>query len=127
MNLFTLKLKHSGTTEEDLKVSYLNSDNKEVAIESQLDFQLALYLFRQRARTGEIITLKLDRPTERSKMARHKKTSSSDVQTQASSIYSSDEGSLRGDQPPEWFTKYMKDVSCILCFQLYFMLPIIFL
>lgn len=77
-------------------------------IDSQKDFQIALYSIRQRARMGEIINLKLDRiGDQRNRFC--KMTSSSDAQVQVEV----DAKHKQFEQPPEWFMKYMKQVSHI--------------
>ncbi|XP_074032371.1 uncharacterized protein isoform X2 [Leptinotarsa decemlineata] len=99
-------LKHSGTVGDDVKVYYITDRNREFPIESQTDFQIALYAFRRKARMGDVVNLKLDRisdqPTHRN--IRH----SNDVQTQ----YDNEAPSLvstccNADSPPEWFISYM--------------------
>lgn len=76
------------------------SEEGEVPVNSQKDFQIALYTFRKKARNGEVITLYLDRISD-------KKEKMFDAETQASgqenrSAQAADAG------PPEWFKKYMK-------------------
>ncbi|XP_072396375.1 uncharacterized protein [Diabrotica undecimpunctata] len=99
-------LKNSGTVGEDVKVSYITSSNREFPIESQTDFQIALYAFRRKARMGDIVTLKLDRISDQQnyRNTRH----SNDVETQfdneAVSIVSS---CCNSETPPEWFLTYM--------------------
>lgn len=98
-------LKNSGATGDDVKVSYVSIDDKEFPIESQLDFQIALYSFRQRARTGGIITLKLDcvsdsnrnGPIKRLRRMMDKPMAEAEVVT------------VPEDETPEWFKKYMKE------------------
>lgn len=63
-----------------MKISYMSEDG-EVPIESQHEFQIALYAFRKKARNGDIITLWLDRATKDKKKKVH---SVLDAQTQAS-------------------------------------------
>lgn len=109
--ILLLKLKNSGTTGDDVKVSYIASDDKEVPIESQSDFQIALYTFRKKARNGEIITLTLDRMSNKiscPKYVRHL-----DVQTQVhtDAFECKEFDSLSSDMPPEWFTQYMIKVN----------------
>lgn len=82
------------------------SDNGEVPVNSQRDFQIALYTFRKKARNGEVITLWLDRISEKKK----KMHLVSDAQTQASGQENkAAETSPNVESvPPEWFKKYMK-------------------
>lgn len=95
-------------TGDDVKVSYTNNEDKEFIIESQLDFQIAIHSFRQRARNGEIITLKIDR-LNTTKMNGFKLIRSlSDV------IDATPEEPFEDDVPPAWFTKYMQNVCITL-------------
>lgn len=97
-------LKNSGATGDDVKVSYVSIDDKEFPIESQLDFQIALYSFRQRARQGGAITLKLEcisnSTPNGSKRLRRMDDKSSIVP---------DTTIPTETEPPEWFKKYMKE------------------
>lgn len=43
-----LQLKNSGTAEDDVSVSYIMDNGKEYPIQSQIDFQVALYAFRSK-------------------------------------------------------------------------------
>lgn len=108
---FHLKLKNSGTTGDDVKVSYIASDDREIPIESQTDFQIALYTFRRKARNNEIITLTLDRMSN-FKMSSPKQVHHLDVQTQVyTDALECKEADLEfNGGPPEWFKKYMKKV-----------------
>lgn len=108
-------LKNSGATGDDVKVSYVSSDDKEFPIGSQLDFQIALYSFRQRARNGDIITLKLDRISDQSRMGRMKRLRRSAeprVQEEKIQVIISENNAappaVHNDNPPDWFKKYMK-------------------
>lgn len=101
-------MKNSGTTGDDVRVYYVDSERKEVAINSQMDFQIALYFIRQQARMGEIITLVLDRVSETRRGAKPKKLKQTDVQTQANC---SDKE--YDEEPPEWFYIYMSKVSIL--------------
>ncbi|CAG9821727.1 unnamed protein product [Phaedon cochleariae] len=99
-------LKNSGTVGVDVKVSYITDSNREFPIESQTDFQIALYAFRRKARMGDIVNLKLERISEQPlyKNIRH----SNDVETQ----FSNEATPLvskccSSASPPEWFTAYM--------------------
>ncbi|CAH0548093.1 unnamed protein product [Brassicogethes aeneus] len=99
-------LKNSGTPLDDVKVMYVTSNNHEFPIESQTDFQIALYAFRRKARMNEIITLKLDGVPKQQK--KKNKRQSIDVETQFDEIDStgkSPENLL--DAPPQWFLAYM--------------------
>ncbi|CAG9854334.1 unnamed protein product [Phyllotreta striolata] len=102
-------LKNSGTVGEDVKVSYITDSNREFPIESQTDFEIALYAFRRKGRMGDVVNLKLDRisdPQQRVPSTRH--SNSNDVETQfdteAVSIVSS---CCNSENPPEWFISYM--------------------
>lgn len=103
------QLKNSGTTGDDVKVSYI-SDVGEVPVNSQRDFEIALYTFRAKARNGEVITLWLDRISEK-KMKKMVRTVN-DAQTQATGQQQQQDSKTMtemGDAtPPEWFKKYMK-------------------
>ncbi|KAL3275286.1 hypothetical protein HHI36_020054 [Cryptolaemus montrouzieri] len=103
-------LKNSGTPGDDVKVSYLATNDREFPIQSQVDFQIALYAFRKKARNGEIIHLKLDRISSNEKTMK-KSPTSNDVQTQfdtdAGACCSSSLGSM--DNAPQWFTNYMTE------------------
>lgn len=101
-----IQLKNSGTAGNDVHVYYVDSEKKEIAVNSQMDFQIALYYIRQQARMGEIITLVLDRVSDTRKGAKPKRLKQSNVQTQA------DCSEIDYDEvPPEWFNKYMSKVS----------------
>ncbi|KAK9871498.1 hypothetical protein WA026_012869 [Henosepilachna vigintioctopunctata] len=103
-------LKNSGTPDDDVKVSFVPNNEREFPIQSQLDFQIALYAFRKKARNGEIINLKLDRISEQDKLFK-KIPTSNDVQTQFDTIdRDSSNSSLSAiDTTPQWFTSYMKE------------------
>lgn len=97
-------LKNSGATGDDVKVSYVSIDDKEFPIESQLDFQIALYSFRQRARQGGAITLKLEcilnnTPNGPKRLRRMDDKASIVPETTIP----------METEPPEWFKKYMKE------------------
>lgn len=94
-----------------MKVSYLTDSHREFPIESQTDFQIALYAFRRKARMGDIVNLKLERAAgqEPPKASR----SSNDVETQ---FDNNEDISLtptccNNESPPEWFVVYMNQVS----------------
>lgn len=108
---FLLKLKNSGTTGDDVKVSYI-TDDKEIPIESQADFQIALYTFRRKARNSEIITLTLDRMSN-FKECSPKQVHRFDVQTQVhtDALECKENDLTFNEGPPEWFKKYMKKVT----------------
>uniref|UniRef100_A0A1Y1KUH5 UBA domain-containing protein n=1 Tax=Photinus pyralis TaxID=7054 RepID=A0A1Y1KUH5_PHOPY len=97
-------LKNSGAGGDDVKVSYVSIDDKEFPIESQLDFQIALYSFRERARQGGIITLKLDcvshPPQNGAKRLRRNENKT---------VLMPDFNVSVESEPPEWFKKYMKE------------------
>lgn len=111
MENFSIKnnfqLKHSGTNDEDLKVSYVDGDNKEIPIKSQNDFQVALYYFRQRARASEIITLKL---AHKSGKIMNKKQNLNDAETQVDGNMKNTAVQENRDFAPDWFLQYMKQV-----------------
>ncbi|XP_019766280.2 uncharacterized protein LOC109541765 isoform X1 [Dendroctonus ponderosae] len=106
LNFETFKnylLKNSGTPEDDVRVYFIMDNGKEYLIQSQTDFQVALYAFRRKARAGEMINLLLERVSEQPthKNLRH----SNDVETQfdnvdATSILST---CCNADTAPEWF------------------------
>ncbi|CAH1102179.1 unnamed protein product [Psylliodes chrysocephalus] len=101
-------LKNSGTVGEDVKVSYITDSNREFPIESQTDFQIALYAFRRKARMGDIVNLKLDRISEPPQQSQRSSRHSNDVETQFDtepvSIVSA---CCNSENPPEWFVSYM--------------------
>lgn len=101
-------MKNSGTTGDNVTVSYSHYE-KEIFIDSQLDFQLALYMFRKKARNGEIITLMLDRRDDKMFSFPHV-TWCTDAQTQINSESTHSDKCL-SVEPPEWFKKYMKQVT----------------
>ncbi|XP_065161775.1 next to BRCA1 gene 1 protein-like isoform X1 [Atheta coriaria] len=103
-------LKNSGSNATDIKVSYIDSDEKEIAINSQNDFQLALYSFRRRARIGEIITLIVDKVNSRKPITPLIQSSDAEIQTQEYKDEATQPASLQQDDdiPPKWFTKHMK-------------------
>lgn len=105
-------MKNSGATDNDVKVSYVSIDDKEFPIESQLDFQIALYSFRQRARNDEIITLKLDRIVDSKRMGGSKRytEATEKIRQTTPSVENSSEHTVN-ESPPEWFKKYMQSVS----------------
>ncbi|KAG5871599.1 hypothetical protein JTB14_010723 [Gonioctena quinquepunctata] len=100
-------LKNSGTVGDDVKVSFITDSNREFPIESQTDFQIALYAFRRKARMGGVVNLKLDRISDNQpshKNSRH----SNDVETQ----FDNETPSLastccNADTPPDWFIAFM--------------------
>ncbi|KAJ8933883.1 hypothetical protein NQ314_013736 [Rhamnusium bicolor] len=111
-------LKNSGTVGDDVKVSYITDSNREFPIESQTDFQVALYAFRRKARMGDIVNLKLDRISDQPthKNSRH----SNDVETQ---IDNNEAVSLVStccniDAPPDWFITYMEEFKKSIADQL---------
>lgn len=101
-------LKNSGTVGEGVKVSYITDSNREFAIESQTDFQIALYAFRRKARIGEIVNLKLESNCE---LKTHKNNRhSNDVETQ----FGNEANSIvppccYSESPPEWFITQMNE------------------
>lgn len=106
-------LKNSGATGDDVKVSYVSIDDKEFPVESQLDFQIALYSFRQRARNGDIITLKLDRILDPARMGRMKRLRrSAEPRMEEEKVEIASESiapaGIQNEGPPDWFKKYMK-------------------
>lgn len=111
---FNHQLKNSGATANDIKISYVSLNEKEFPIESQLDFQIAMYSFRQRARNGDIITLMLelindkDILKKRNSLIRLERRSISRTSESLSDKSSSDD--VKQDAPPNWFTKYMEGV-----------------
>lgn len=104
-----LQLKNSGTTGDDVRVSYM-SEEGEVPVNSQRDFQIALYTFRKKARNSEVITLWLDRISESKKKKVHLLVN--DAQTQANGqenkAAETTTTTMESGGPPEWFKKYMK-------------------
>ncbi|XP_018571385.1 uncharacterized protein LOC108911046 isoform X2 [Anoplophora glabripennis] len=100
-------LKNSGTVGDDVKVSYITDSNREFPIESQTDFQIALYAFRRKSRLGDIVNLKLDRISDQPthKNLRH----SNDVETQSDNneAVSLTSTCCNIETPPEWFVAYM--------------------
>ncbi|KAF5306064.1 hypothetical protein FQA39_LY09042 [Lamprigera yunnana] len=99
-------LKNSGATGNDVKVSYVSIDDKEFPIESQLDFQIALYSFRQRARTGGIITLRLDSisdSTDKNGSNKRLRTTMDQPSTKSNAV------AIPEGDVPEWFKNYMKE------------------
>ncbi|KAL1518013.1 hypothetical protein ABEB36_001699 [Hypothenemus hampei] len=96
-------LKNSGTTKEDVNISYTMNNGKEFPIQSQIDFQVALYAFRSKARAGEIIQLQLEPASE--KATRKNLRQSNDVETQADQTEPQSIASTccSLESPPEWF------------------------
>lgn len=117
-----IQLKNSGSNATDIKVSYIDSDEKEIAINSQNDFQLALYSFRRRARIGEIITLIVDKVNSRKPITPLIQSSDAEIQTQEYKDEATQPASLQQDDdiPPKWFTKHMKKVIILLYYFLYY-------
>ncbi|KAJ8924658.1 hypothetical protein NQ315_000809 [Exocentrus adspersus] len=100
-------LKNSGTVGDDVKVSYITDSSREFPIDSQTDFQIALYAFRRKARLGDVVNLTLDRISDRPS---HKNTRhSNDVETQADNneAVSLTSTCCNMETPPEWFISYM--------------------
>ncbi|CAH1133060.1 unnamed protein product [Ceutorhynchus assimilis] len=95
-------LKNSGIAEDDVNVYYIMDNGKEYPIQSQTDFQVALYAFRRKARVGEVINLLLERISDQTAQKMHKH--SNDVETQfdlePTSISST---CCAGNTAPEWF------------------------
>lgn len=100
-------MKNSGTTEDDVKVSYI-SEEGEVPINSQKDFQIALYTFRKKARNGEVITLWLDRISERKNKKLHLMVIDAQTQVNGYENKAAETTAMTENGPPEWFKKYMK-------------------
>ncbi|XP_060535950.1 uncharacterized protein LOC132707925 [Cylas formicarius] len=103
-------LKHSGTTGHDVQVSYLVK-KEEYPINSQSDFQVALYMFRRKARAGETINFLLERQSNQPthKNLRHSK----DVETQ---FDNNDKSAFittccRAESPPEWFLQCLAQLK----------------
>lgn len=92
-------LKNSGTSTEHIRVYYVDVNDRELPIESQEDFQLALYSFRKRARDGDINMLKLE------KVANPKNTA---VKRKVAKPREELVDKIKMDSPPEWFTRYMR-------------------
>lgn len=106
------QLKNCGaTTEDDVKVSYISLDDREFPIDSQLDFQIALYSFRQRARNGNVIALKLERAPEAVKMNRSKRIRDKADRLVPKTFAAASQTITDDSSAPEWFKKYMKNVS----------------
>lgn len=97
-----------------MKVSYITDSNREFPIDSQTDFQIALYAFRRKARMGDIVNLKLERSSgqQPNKVNRH----SNDAETQFDNneAVSLSSTCCNSDAPPEWFVLYMNQVRCFL-------------
>ncbi|KAF7266096.1 hypothetical protein GWI33_020547 [Rhynchophorus ferrugineus] len=96
----TYLLKNSGASGNDVKVSYLSDSGKEHPIQSQIDFQLALYAFRAKSRNGEVINLLLERISDRS---HGKNRHSSDAETQFDTLNSISTVCCNLESAPEWF------------------------
>lgn len=77
-----------------------------------MDFQLALYSFRQKARNGDIINLRLDRVCDQNRMGRIKRLrrSAEPRLEEERRVPVEIEVALHNDNPPDWFKKYMKGV-----------------
>nr|CAH7758211.1 unnamed protein product [Callosobruchus chinensis] len=101
-------LKNSGTVGDDVRVSYITDSNREFPIESQTDFQIALYAFRRKARMGDIVNLKLDGIFAEQSSTK-KVRLSSDVETQFDSneAFSLSSTFCNSESPPDWFISYM--------------------
>ncbi|VEN54948.1 unnamed protein product [Callosobruchus maculatus] len=101
-------LKNSGTVGDDVKVSYITDSNREFPIESQTDFQIALYAFRRKARMGGIVNLKLDRITaEQSSMKKARLSNDVETQFDNNEAVSLASTCCNSESPPEWFISYM--------------------
>lgn len=111
-------LKNSGTSENDVRVSYIMDKGKEFPILSQSDFQAALFAFRRKARSGEIINLLLERISDQPvhKNLRH----SNDVETQFDNIEPSSIVSTccNIDSPPEWFLSSIAQLKKELTYEI---------
>lgn len=101
-----------------MKVSYITDSNREFPIDSQTDFQIALYAFRRKARMCDIVNLKLRRASgqEPVKVSRN----SNDVETQFDNneAFSLASTCCNADTPPEWFLLYMNQVSSTYSFNI---------
>ncbi|GJQ84231.1 hypothetical protein Trydic_g2899 [Trypoxylus dichotomus] len=95
-------LKHSGATDDNVKVSYIDSEDRERPINSPLDFEIALHTFRHRAKMNEIITLKLESVNGKKNGVKGIAKELSEVQKKLNPI------GKKSDKPPEWFLAYMK-------------------
>ncbi|CAH2007744.1 unnamed protein product [Acanthoscelides obtectus] len=101
-------LKNSGTVGDDVKVSYITDSNREFPIESQTDFQIALYAFRRKARMGAIVNLKLDRiSAEQSCMKKVRLSNDVETQFDNNEAVSLASTCCNFESPPEWFVSYM--------------------
>lgn len=98
-----------------MKVTYVTDSNREFPIDSQTDFQIALYAFRRKARLGDIVNLKLERISgqEHPKPATKNST---DVQTQSDNneVVSVISTCYNAETPPDWFIVFMNQVSSLL-------------
>lgn len=106
------QLKNSGYAGDDVRVSYVTTNDREFPIDSQTDFQIALYSFRRRARLGEIINLTLDRIADKESAPSTSKASQKtmDVETQIESNEAISMTSSSFNTPPEWFLTLMAQV-----------------
>lgn len=98
-----------------MKVSYVTDSNRDFPIDSQTDFQIALYAFRRKARMGDIVNLKLER-TSGQEPVKPGNRNSNDAETQFDnnepvSIVST---CCNADTPPEWFIMFMSQVGHIV-------------
>ncbi|XP_066249930.1 uncharacterized protein [Euwallacea similis] len=96
-------LKNSGIAEDDVTVSFIMDNGKVYSINSQVDFQVALYAFRRKARVGEVINLLLEQISHQPnhKNLRH----SNDVETQFDNAepQSLVSACCNFEAPPDWF------------------------
>ncbi|XP_018320895.1 uncharacterized protein LOC108734015 [Agrilus planipennis] len=105
-------LKNSGATGDDVKVSYIGDEDKEFPIETQEDFHTALNYFREVARSGNTITLKLESVFYKNKtdLLKRSVSSSEDSSRDVNEEHwyqVVDENVDLFSEPPTWFTKYM--------------------
>lgn len=84
------------------------SEEGEVPVNSQRDFQIALYTFRKKARNSEVITLWLDRISEVKKDVADAQTDAMESSVKEQAVAAAAANSMMETGPPEWFKKYMK-------------------
>ncbi|KRT84309.1 hypothetical protein AMK59_798, partial [Oryctes borbonicus] len=95
-------LKHSGASDDNVRVSYIDSEDREKPINCQLSFEIAMYTFRHRAKMNEIITLKLESVNGKKTDVKCIAKELSEMQKKLNPI------TKKNEKPPEWFLAYMK-------------------
>lgn len=98
-----------------MKVSYVTDSNREFPIESQTDFQIALYAFRRKARMGDIVNLMLERTSKKESIKISRNSNDVETQFDNNETVSMISTCCNVDTAPEWFSLFMNQVSLFLC------------